>query len=317
MESVFLDFETLDRDDIDVSELMRVLPGTKLFDSTPSSQIAGRIEHARFVILNKVRLSGASMEQARALKLVCLAATGTDNVDLEAARNLGVGVCNVRAYCTASVVQHVFAMILSLTQHLSQYQQLLKGGAWKDSPQFCMLEYPIRELQGRTLGVVGFGELGQAVARMGEAFGMRILVANRPGGAARAGRVDLPEVLAEADVLSLHCPLTPQTEGLLGAPELRRMKPDALLINTARGGLVDAEALAGQLREGKLGGAGIDVLREEPPVNGNVLIDEDIPNLIVTPHIAWAARESRQRALDEIVANIRDFEAGGQRGRVV
>jgi len=317
MESVFLDFETLDRGDIDVSGLLHVLPGTKLFDSTANSELSVRIKDARFVILNKVSLTRESLAHAPQLKLVCLAATGTDNVDLEAARSLGIGVCNIRAYCTASVVQHVFAMILSLTQHLGQYHDLLKGGAWKDSPQFCMLDYPIRELEGRTLGIVGFGELGQAVARMGEAFGMRILVSNRPGGAPRDGRIDLGRVLAEADVLSLHCPLTPQTAGLLGAAQLRQMKPDALLINTARGGLVDADALAKQLRRGALGGAGIDVLTEEPPISGNVLVDEDIPNLILTPHIAWAARESRQRALDEIVANIRDFQNGGQRGRVV
>jgi glycerate dehydrogenase len=240
MESVFLDFETLDRGDIDVSRLMRVLPGTKLFESTPAAELVERIRDARFVILNKVSLDDESLEQAPHLKLVCLAATGTDNIDLKAARKLGIGVCNIRAYCTASVVQHVFAMILSLTQHLGQYHALLKGGAWKDSPQFCMLDYPIRELQGRILGIVGFGELGQAVARMGEAFGMRIMVANRPGLPPQDGRVDLAQLLAEADVLSLHCPLTPETAGLLGAAELAQMKPDALVINTARGGLVDA-----------------------------------------------------------------------------
>ena len=317
MRSVFLDFATLDRGDIETSGVLDVLPDTEFFQSTSAAELPGRIRNAQFVMLNKVRLGKKALGEAGQLKLICLAATGTDNIDLDVARSLNIGVANIRAYCTASVVQHVFAMILSLTQHLSPYHVLLKNGAWRKSPQFCMLDYPIRELRGRTLGIVGYGELGSAVGRMGEAFGMHVLVANRPGAAPRDGRVDLTLLLEQADVLSLHCPLTPQTTGLLGLAELRRMKPDALVINTARGGLIDSNALAVQLRAGALGGAGIDVLPQEPPTDGNVLVDEDVPNLILTPHIAWAATESRQRALDEITANIRDFLNGGQRGRVV
>jgi glycerate dehydrogenase len=179
-----------------------------------------------------------------------------------------------------------------------------------------MLDHPIRELRGRTLGIVGWGALGGAVARLGEAFGMRILIAQRKGGEPRPGRVTLPELLRAADIISLHCPLTEATRGLIGAPELALMKNDALLVNTARGGLVDSRALADALRGGHIGGAAIDVLTQEPPVNGDPLLDPGIPNLLLTPHIAWAAREARQRCLEEMAANIRDFFNGGQRGRL-
>jgi glycerate dehydrogenase len=268
------------------------------------------------------------------VKLVALAATGTDNVDLQAAQELGIAVCNLRGYCTASVAQHVWAMILSLTQHLTEHARFATDGAWQRGEEPDVLARPLRELAGRTLGVVGFGALGRAVAKIGEGFGMRVIVALRPGAASASQppdpsqprdpaqprdplRVGLPELLAASDVVSLHCPLTPATRGMIGARELALMKSDALLINAARGALVDAQALATALKAGRLGGAGIDVLSQEPPVDGNPLLDPGIPNLIVTPHIAWAAREARQRCLDEMAANIEDFLRGGRRGRVV
>jgi glycerate dehydrogenase len=176
--------------------------------------------------------------------------------------------------------------------------------------------FPIRELRGRTLGIVGHGVLGRGVARAAEAFGMRVMIANRPGGERVAGRLDLPELLPLADVLSLHCPLTPASRGMIGRRELALMRPDAVIINTARGALIDAAALAEALRAGRLGGAGIDVLEQEPPVDGNPLLDPGIPNLIVTPHTAWAARESRQRCLDELAANVNAFKRGERRNRV-
>lgn len=317
MKAVFLDFDTVSHDDVSADPLR--IPGIDLVvhGMTPASAVAERCRDAGIVILNKVNLDAALLESAADLRLVCLAATGTNNVDIEAARRLGVGVCNIEAYCTASVVQHVFAVILALTHHLHAYQVLLQQGAWRSSPQFCLLDFPIRELAGKTLGIVGLGELGSAVARVAEAFGMRVRVARRPG--AETGdpdRIPLHRLLAEADVISLHCPLTAATRGMIGAAELERMKPDALLINTARGALVDSAALADALKTGRIGGAGIDVLPEEPPVSGDPLLDPAIPNLIVTPHIAWAAREARQRAVDEIAANIRSFLDGGRRGRV-
>ena len=288
------------------------------------SEINERISGADIVLLNTVTLSRAHLQAARAVKLVALAATGTDNVDLQAAQELGIAVCNLRGYCTASVAQHAWAMILSLTQHLTDHARFATDGAWQQGEEPDVLARPLRELAGRTLGVVGFGALGRAVAKVGEAFGMRVIVARRPDAAPPdlsqppdPPRVALAQLLAASDVVSLHCPLTPATRGMIGARELALMKSDALLINTARGALVDAHALAAALKAGRLGGAGIDVLSQEPPVDGNPLLDPGIPNLIVTPHIAWAAREARQRCLDEMAANIEDFRRGGRRGRVV
>jgi glycerate dehydrogenase len=201
---------------------------------------------------------------------------------------------------------------MALTTRLPEYQRAVASGAWQQHDRFCLMHYPIRELAGRTLGILGYGELGQAVARVTEAFGMQALVAQRPGGAARAGRVALDQLLPQIDVLSLHCPLTDSTRGLIGARELGLMRGDAVLINTARGGIVDESALAEALRLGAIGGAGIDVLSTEPPRGGNPLLEPDIPNLIVTPHVAWASREARQRVIEEIAA----FSAGIARNRV-
>jgi glycerate dehydrogenase len=318
MRAVFLDYATVSNGDLDPSVLSRAAGSLELFATTSGAEISERIGNADIVLLNTITLSRTHLQAARAVKLVALAATGTDNVDLQAAQELGIAVCNLRGYCTASVAQHAWAMILSLTQHLTEHARFATGGAWQRGEEPDVLGRPLRELAGRTLGVVGFGALGRAVAKVGEGFGMRVLVARRPGAAPPdpsqppdPSRVELP------DVVSLHCPLTPATRGMIGAPELAFMKSDALLINTARGALVDAQALAAALRAGRLGGAGIDVLSQEPPVDGNPLLDPGIPNLIVTPHIAWAAREARQRCLDEMAANIQDFLRGGRRGRVV
>jgi glycerate dehydrogenase len=208
-------------------------------------------------------------------------------------------------------------VLLALTRRLREYDRALKAGAWERADGLPLPAFPIRELAGRTLGIVGHGTLGQGVARVALAFGMRVLVANRADSAPQAGRLDLPALLPRVDVLSLHCPLTPSTRHLIGARELALMKPDAVLINTARGGLVDAGALAAALREHRLGGAAIDVLEEEPPVHGNPLLAPDLANLIATPHTAWAAREARQRAIDELAANVEAFLRGERRNRVV
>jgi len=324
MRTVFLDFDTVSHDDVRADALHMDGLDLELHGVTPPSVLHQRIRDANIVIVNKVRLDRDALAAAPGLQLVCLAATGTNNVDIDAARDRGVGVCNIERYCTASVGQHVFAVILALTHHLQAYQRLLHEGAWRASPQFCLLDFPIRELAGKVMGIVGYGELGSAVARLAGAFGMRVLVAQRPGldapTAAATGsgsdRVPLRDLLRQADVVSLHCPLTESTRGMIGAAELDEMKRDALLINTARGALVDSFALAAALSAGEIGGAGIDVLPEEPPVSGDPLLDPGIPNLIITPHIAWAAREARQRAVDEIAANIRSFIDGGRRGRV-
>jgi len=318
MRCVFLDYDTVSfNDDLDPAALHRALPGLELRPHTPQAQVAEVLAGAEVVLVNKLRITREIIERTPTLRLIALAATGTNNVDLEAAKERGVAVCNLRDYCTASVVQHVMGNLLLLTHKLREYDALVRSGAWQRGEQFCLLDYPIRELTGRRLGIVGYGTLGKGVARAAQAFGMEVLVANRPGGTRVAGRLDLDELLPLVDVLSLHCPLTPATQGMIGAAQLARMKRDAVLVNTARGALVDAAALADALRAGRLGGAAIDVLAQEPPVDGSPLLAGDIPNLIVTPHIAWAAREARQRCIDEMAANAEDFRRGGRRGRVV
>ena len=318
MRAVFLDYATVShRDDLDPSRLMRALPGLELRPQTAQSAVPRAIAGAGAVLVNKLRIDREAIAATPTLRLVVLAATGTNNVDLETARERGVAVCNLHDYCTASVVQHVMGTLLLLTHRLREYDALVRSGTWQKGEQFCLLEYPIRELCGRRFGIVGYGTLGRAVGRAAQAFGMELAIANRPGGATRPGRVSLAELLPSVDVLSLHCPLTAATEGLIGARELALMKPDAVLINTARGALVDGVALAAALRAGRLGGAAIDVLPREPPTDGDPLLAADIPNLIVTPHVAWGAREARQRSLDEMAANVEDFLRGGRRGRVV
>ncbi|NNF60827.1 MAG: 2-hydroxyacid dehydrogenase [Gammaproteobacteria bacterium] len=317
LNAVFLDYATVSHDDIDATPLTRALPGLRFFPTSTPAETGARIADAEVVLLNKITMDAARIAAAPRLKLICVTATGTDNIDLVAARERGIAVCNMRSYCTASVVQHVFALLLALTHHLAGYQALLRDGAWRGSPQFCLLDYPVRELAGKVFGIVGHGELGSAAASVAAGFGMHVLLAARPGTEMAADRVALHDLLGRVDVLSLHCPLTPQTRGLIGAAELALMKPDAVLINTARGALVDAAALANALRGHRLGGAGIDVLEQEPPVDGNPLLADNIPNLIVTPHVAWAAVEARQRAIEEMASNITAWQTGEQRNRVV
>jgi len=317
MQSAFLDYDPLAYGDLDNRRLLDVLPGLEFYAVTAEADVAERIAALEIVLLNATLVTRRALAQAPRLRLIAMAATGTDNVDVRAAEDLGIAVCNVSEYCTPSLTQHVWAMILSLTQRLGHYGRLASGGHWASGASVDVVERPLRELRGRTLGIVGWGALGSAVAAVAPSFGMNVLVANRVGAPPAAGRVDLADLLRMADVVSLHCPLTAVTRGLIGAPELALMKPDALLINTARGGLIDAGALAEALKSGRLGGAGIDVLDQEPPVNGNPLLDGSIPNLIVTPHVAFAARESRQRCLDELATNVAAFLNGERRARIV
>jgi len=314
---VLLDLATLDRGDIDLAPLREACPQWEFHRRTAPDETASRIRDADLVVTNKVILDRRLLAAAPGLALVCIAATGTNNLDLAAARALGIGVTNVTAYATPAVVQHVFALMLAHATGLVGYHQAVRDGAWARSDQFCLLDYPIRELQGRILGIVGYGELGRGVAGVAAAFGMEVLVAERPGGPPRDGRVPLRELLPRVDVLSLHCPLTDNTRGLIGAAELALMKPDALLINTARGGIVDEAALAHALRTGTIGAAAIDVLTCEPPREGNPLLDPALPNLVVTPHVAWASREARQRLVVEVARNIAAFAAGQTRNRLV
>lgn len=317
MHCCFLDRRSLDQGDLDFSLLDHVAPGWQSYAATRFEQVLERVRMADIVISNKVVLDRTVLEQASKLKLVCVAATGTNNVDLDAAQAHGIAVCNVTAYATPSVVEHVFALLLSLVRRLPRYAGLAVDGHWRDSEQFCVLDAPITELSGKTLGIVGYGELGQGVAQVAQAFGMQVLIAQRPGSQrANSDRLPLMDLLEQVDVLSLHCPLTGDTRNLIGEAELQVMKPGAILINTARGGIVDEPALARALREGWIAGAAVDVLREEPPRHDAVLLEPEIPNLIVTPHVAWASRESRQRLLNEVAQNIRMFVEGTPRNRI-
>ncbi len=315
--AAFLDVATVDCSDLSRDDLLATARHWEFHDYTSPTEIAGRIVDAQVVVSNKAVIDARAMAAATDLKLICVAATGTNNVDLEAARASGIAVANVSGYATPSVVQHVFTLILSLSTSFVDYRSAVARGDWQRAPAFCLLDYPIRELSGLVLGVVGYGELGRGVADLARAFGMEVLVAQRPGGAPADGRVPLDDLLSRSDVISLHVPLAENTRHLIGARELRLMKPDALLINTARGGIVDEQALVDALRGGRLGGAGVDVLSVEPPRDGNVLLDKEVPNLIVTPHVAWATQSSRQRLLDEVAANIVAFADNQARNRIV
>ncbi|WP_428348281.1 2-hydroxyacid dehydrogenase [Methylonatrum kenyense] len=311
MKAVFLDSETVG-EDVSLDAVRDAVDTLHCHRRTGAAQTLAHMRGHEVVISNKVviqRQHLQALEQPPGL--ICVAATGTNNVELEACAEAGVKVCNARAYGTDAVAQHALGLMLALSIGLLDYSAAVARGDWQRATQFCLLDYPVRELSGLTLGIVGYGTLGKRVAQLAEAFGMRVLVAQRPGTSSPVpGRVPLAELLPRVDVLSLHCPLTEATRGLIGADELAVMKPDAILINTARGGLVDEQALADVLRAGRLGGAGFDVLTEEPPRNGNVLLEAGIPNLIVTPHTAWASREARQRICDQVAENIRAWRGG-------
>lgn len=287
---------------------------------TLPDELPGRLGNATIAVTNKVRLGGELLARLPRLRLIAGAATGTDNIDLDYCRNNGIAVTNIRGYAVRAVPEHVMMLILVLRRQLLPYRRDVAAGRWQQAPLFCFFDHPIRDLYGGTLALVGRGSLGQGVARLAEAFGMRILWSERPGApAARPGYVPFAQALAEADVLSLHCPLTGETRGMIGEAELRAMKPDALLINTARGGLVDEAALARALREGWIGGAGIDVLSREPPRDGNPLLDPgivDLPNLLLTPHVAWASGAAMQTLADQLVDNIEAFVRGEAVNRV-
>lgn len=316
-QGVVLDMATVDLGDLDRTLVAAILPQMDYRSATRPDEVVAAIGDASVVVSNKVVLSDEVMTVLPKLRLICVAATGYNNVDIDAARRHGIAVSNARGYATPSVVQQVFTFILALNSRLQEHHQAVQQGGWQRSEMFCLLDYPFRELQGLTMGIVGYGELGKAVAAVATAFGMKVLIAQRPGGEAVPGRVPLDELLPQVDVLSLHCPLSEETRGLIGERELQLMKPDALLINTARGGVVDEQALLDALQQKEIGGAGVDVLSQEPPSAGNPLLTSSLPNLVITPHIAWASRQARQRLLDDVALNIQAFMAGETRNRIV
>lgn len=314
---VFLDLDSLHPQDLDLTELRDSLPTWTFFDQTHPGQVAERLSVAEVVVTNKVCLVGEHLRTAPALRLVCVAATGTNNVDLQAAAEAGIVVSNARNYATASVTEAVFALLLSLVRQLDRYRAQVAAGHWSESPYFCLFDTPIEELSGKTLGIIGYGVLGQAVAQCAQAFGMRVIVCQRLHGQPVEGRVPLQTILATSDVISLHCPLAASTRNLIGAPELKAMKRSAILINTARGGIVNEAALVDALRRGEIAGAGFDVAREEPPPADSPLLNYPSPSLIVTPHVAWASRSARQRLVNETTENIRAFRLGRPRNQVI
>ena len=317
MKAVLLDWATMGPD-LDISELRALLPELELYDDTEDDQIAERIAGAGIVLGNKVLISEALFAGAPDMRFIGLTATGTDNVDLEAAKRHGVAVANIRGYCSQSVAEHVFACLLNLAHGIAPYSRDVRAGEWQKANIFCLLTHPILELSAMTLGIVGYGALGKTVARIAEAFNMEIIVAARPGTDDVAdGRVSMDELLARSDVISLHCPLNDHTRDLFGEAEFKAMKPSAFLINTARGGLVDSAALAGALRDGEIAGAAVDVLPKEPPVDGDPLLNYGGDNLVITPHIAWATLEARQNAINEVAENVNAFLRGEARNRVV
>lgn len=306
---VFLDLDTLHPADLSLSPLTSTLTNWHLYETTLPGDIANRLQKAEVVVSNKVRIDEQVLSQAGQLQLICVAATGVNNIDMPACRQRKITVCNAQAYGTASVAQHTWALILALANQVAANHHNATSGAWSSADQFCLLDNPIMQLQGKILGIVGYGTLGQAVAQIAKAFGMRILIAKRDKIDQRSDRVMLEELLLHSDVVSLHCPLTEQNRNFIGQKELTKMKSSALLINTARGGLVDEQALADALCHGKLAGAATDVLSSEPPSPSNPLLQR-VPNLIVTPHMAWSSQAARQTILEQTAENILAFVKG-------
>ena len=313
---VFLDLASLAESDLDLQGLKASLADWRMYPATTPAQRRERIGDAEVVVVNKVVLDEEVLSSASGLRLICITATGANNVDLEAAARLGIVVSNVTAYATDSVAQHVMGLMLAHHMRLLEYNAAVRRGDWSRSPQFCLLDYPVRELNGMTLGIVGYGELGRGVERLARAFGMRVLIAQRPAGEPKKGRVELEELLPQVDVLSLHVPLAANTDKLIDSRRLALMKPHALLINTSRGAVVDNAALAQALRDGVIGGAVLDVLDREPPPLDHPLLADGVPNLILTPHTAWAGRGARQNVVDQTAANIEAFIDGKPRNRV-
>lgn len=310
MQGVFLDRDSVDAGDLDLEPIEEALPDWQFYGHTEPGEVGERIRSANVVVTNKTVLDADEMADAENLTLVCVAATGVNVIDLSAADALGITVCNIRDYASDAVAQHTLAMILNLNTRMHRYIEAVKSGRWSQSRHFCMLDFPIDELAGQHLVIVGGGHIGRAVGRLAGAFGLRVSYAHIPGRPMREGYQPLDDLLPLADILSLHCPLSPLTENLIGEAELNRMKSSAILINTARGGLVDEQALADALRDKRLRGAGLDVLQEEPPAADHPLLDPGLERLIITPHVAWASRRSRQRLVDQLARNIRGFLAG-------
>jgi glycerate dehydrogenase len=306
---VFLDQATLP--DIDLTPLQQLALPLYCYPQTTPSEVLPRLAEATVAIVNKVELTAATLAQLPKLKLICVTATGINNIDLIAAKQAGIVVCNARDYAQHAVPQQAMALLLGLFNQIAPYQQAIQQGAWSRSEQFCLLDYPIRQLAGLNFTVVGYGGLGQATAKLAAAFGMNVLIAERPNTAyVREGRMHFRRALQQADVLSLHCPATADNLNLLNAETLSWLKPTAVVLNTARGSLIDSKALASALKSGVLAGAGLDVLDIEPPSVNHPLLQSDVPNILLSPHVGWASQQAMQQLVIQTADNISNFFAG-------
>jgi glycerate dehydrogenase len=303
---VILDGHTLNPGDLDWSPLQE-LGKVEIYDRTGPEDLIQRALGAEILLTNKTPLSATALASLPALRYIGVLATGYNVVDVAAARAKEIPVTNVPGYGTPSVAQHVWALILELCNHVGQHSAAVRVGDWTRSPDFCFTLAPLRELQGLTLGIFGYGAIGKAVAAVGHAFGMKVQVHTRTPQP-EVHHVSLDELLATSDLISLHCPLTEATQGVINAERLRQMKSSALLINTSRGPLIVESDLAKALSEGVIAGAGLDVLSVEPPSSSNPLINA--PNCLITPHLAWATKAARQRLLDVVVTNVVAYQAG-------
>ena len=312
---VFLDESTVTQGDIDFSGL-KCLGMYKGYSNSNEEQIIKRASDAEIVIVNKAPMNRKVLQALEKLRLITVIATGYNNVDLQTAKEKGIRVCNVAGYAANSVPQHTFALILNLATKVYLYDGDVKSGKWQNASSFTLLSYPTFELAGKIMGIIGFGAIGKGVARIAEGFGMKVLAYDAYGiKDRRYSNTDLNTIFRKSDIITVHCPLTKETQNLINAKALSKMKKTALVINTARGGIVDEPALAKALNTGRIAGAGIDVLTEEPPKKGNVLIHAK--NIIITPHSAWSTREARQKLVDETANNIRTFLKGRKRNIVI
>lgn len=309
MNIVVLDGFTLNPGDLNWEQL-RSLGPCAVYDRTLPAELLGRAADADILLTNKTELTAGTLQSLPKLKYIGVLATGTNVVDLAAARARGIPVTNVPAYSTKSVAQLTFALLLELAQHAGHHAQTVREGRWTRSTDFCYWDFPLIELDGLTLGIVGFGRIGRAVGELGSAFGMKVLACTRTAGSAPpfASFVELETLFRKSDVVSLHCPLTPQTANLVNARRLSLMKPTAFLLNTSRGPLVDEPALADALNSGRIAGAALDVLSKEPPRADNPLLTAR--NCLITPHLAWATRAARSRLMTIAVENVRAFLQG-------
>jgi glycerate dehydrogenase len=302
----------LDRDSLRADVRRPAFPHTwEEYAKTSPDEIIARLSRATIAIVNKVPMRAETLERLPGLKMIAVAATGTDNVDLEYCRRRNIAVANIRSYATHTVPEHAFAMILALKRNLLAYREAVQNGEWNRSDQFCLFNHPIEDLYGSTIGILGEGAIGQGAATIARGFGMKVLFADHePPKAPDVEFTPFDTVLRESDVISLHLPLLPSTRNIIGLEEFRKMKRSAILINTARGGLVDENALVQALKEGLIAGAGFDVLTKEPPKEGNPLLELKLPNFILTPHCAWASTGAMQFLADQLIDNIEAFVNG-------